>query len=71
MVRKAGRDYALIWHETLDTDFCFGLAEDMVGLYPWWDGWKRDTGAAFQLNKFFTTISSAQITEMLSSQFLK
>ena len=36
--------------ETLDSGLCFDLAEDRVGLVPWWDGWRWGTGAAFDLN---------------------
>ena len=57
--------------ETLDSGLCFGLAEDAVGLFPWRDRWRWDTGADFYFhpNKFcHITISHTWVHEMLFSQ---
>ena len=32
----------LLWTQTLDSGFCFCLAEDTVGLFPWQDGQRGD-----------------------------
>lgn len=55
--------------ETLDSGRCSGLAEDVVGPVPWWDGWTWDTGAAFDLNKpCHTTASQVWVGEISFSR---
>ena len=57
----------------LDTDFCFGLVVDMVGLFPWQDRKRQgreDTGAGYHTKTQFcyAPVSHAWVPAMFSFQ---